>query len=551
MRKRFGLAVLLIVVFLALGLIVSGCGGGAEQGTVDDSQDDRYIFRSGYMREIESLNPMLIWSVAAYELMNLNYNYLMSWDEDLNVTPELAKSWEVSEDGTLWTFYLEEGVTWHDGEPFSAEDVKFTFEYIRDNELGYFYDYVAAMEEIEVLDENTVTIKTDEPIAWMPQILVPIFPQHIWSEIDPIDAEGDFANDNPIGTGPFQVIEHRKGEYTRLVANDDYFKGRPAIDEVIFIIYANTDLMIEALRQGELDIISGIPGAQFKALQEAGDPDIMVLEADSPSFTELSFNCWEDEASMGNPLLLDRNIRIAIEYALDRQEMIDVALMGYGEVGSTLIPPLFEFWHLDLGDDFRAYNPDRAAEILDQSGYPVGPGGVRESAAGDPLDFTLLIRNESPDNQKMAAMIKDMLEEVNIAITVSVIDEGTLTDRIYDGDFDMFIWGWYVDVDPSSILKVVTTDEIMSWSDCFYSNPVYDELHLIQQRTMDRDERRELIHQMQEIFYNDSPYIMLSYDPELQAYRTDRYEGWVRNPRTGPVIYTNVIDTYEQLRPIN
>lgn len=551
MRKVTFLAVVLTVVFLMSILLVAGCGGGTENGTGDETQDGRNILRSGYMREIESLNPMVIWSVAAYELMNLNYNYLMSWDEDLNVTPELAKSWEVSEDGMFWTFYLEEGVTWHDGEPFSAEDVKFTFEYIRDNELGYFYDYVAAMEEIVVVDENTVTIKTDEPIAWMPQILVPIFPQHIWSEIDPIDAEGDFANDNPIGTGPFQVIEHRKGEYTRMAVNENYFKGRPALDEVIFIIYANTDLMIEALRQGELDIISGIPGAQFRALQESGDPDIVVLEADSPSFTELAFNCWEDEDSMGNPLLLDRNVRIAIEYALDRQEMIDVALMGYGEVGSTLVPPLFEFWHLDLEDDFRAYNPDRAAEVLDQSGYPVGPDGVRVSTAGDPLDFTLLIRNESPDNQKMAALIKDMLEEVNIAITVSVIDEGTLTDRIYDGDFDMFIWGWYVDVDPSSILKIATTDEIMSWSDSFYSNPVYDELHLVQQRTMDRDERRELILEMQRIFYEDSPYIMLSYDPELQAYRTDRYEGWVRNPRTGPVIYTNVIDTYEQLRPIN
>lgn len=501
------------------------------------------------MREIESLNPMVIWSVAAYEYMNLNYNYLMSWDEDLNVVSELAHSWDVDDSGMFWTFYLVEGVTWHDGEPFTAEDVKFTFEYIRDNELGYFYDYVAAMEEIEVVDDYTVTIKTDEPIAWMPQILVPIFPMHIWSEIDPADAEGEFANDNPIGTGPFQVVEHRKGEYTRMAVNENYFKGRPALDEVIFMVYANTDLMVEALKQGEIDIISGIPGAQFKALQQGGDPDILVLEADSPSFSELAFNVWEDDDSLGNPILLDREIRIAIEYALDRQEMIDVALMGYGEVGSSLVPPLFEYWHLDLGDDFRDFNRQMAEEILEAAGYSPGSDGIRVSADGEPLAFTLLIRQESPDNQKMAMMIKDMLGEVGIDITVSVIDEGTLTDRIYEGDFDMFIWGWYVDVDPSSILKVVTTDEIMSWSDCFYSNPVYDELHLVQQRTLDREERRELILEMQRIFYEDAPYIMLSYDPELQAYRTDRFEGWVRNPRTGPVTYTNVIDTYEQLRP--
>jgi peptide/nickel transport system substrate-binding protein len=534
---------LLLVTLLLFGLVLTGCGG-------EEAQDERNVLRIGYMREIESLNPMVIWSVQAYELMNLNYNYLMSWDEDLNVVPELATGWDVDDSGMFWTFYLVENATWHDGEPFTAEDVKFTFEYIRDNELGYFYDYVAAMEEIEVVDEYTVTIKTDEPIAWMPQILVPIFPQHIWSEIDPADAEGEFTNETPIGTGPFQVIDHRKGEYTRLAVNENYFKGRPALDEVIIIIYANTDMMVEALKQGELDVIADVPGAQFKALQDANEPDIVTLDADSPSFTELSFNVWEDEDSLGNPILLDREVRIAIEYAIDRQEIIDVALMGFGEVGSTLVPPLFEFWHLDLGSDFRAYNQQRSVEILEAAGYTLGADGVRVSPDGEPLAFTLLIRTESPDNQKMASMIKDMLAEVGIEITVSVIDEGTLTDRIYDGDFDMFIWGWFVDVDPSSILKIATTDEIMSWSDCFYSNPAYDELHLIQQRTLDKDERQALIHEMQRIFYNDSPYIMLSYDPELMAYRTDKYEGWVRNPRTGPVLFTNVIDTYEQLRPI-
>lgn len=541
--SKVKLIIVLLITLFILGLVLTGCGG-------EEVQDERNILRIGYMREIESLNPMVIWSVQAYEIMNLNYNYLMSWDEDLNVVPELAASWDVDDSGMLWTFYLVENATWHDGEPFTAEDVKFTFEYIRDNELGYFYDYVASMEDIEIVDEYTVTIKTDEPIAWMPQILVPIFPQHIWSEIDPADAEGEFTNETPIGTGPFQVIDHRKGEYTRLTVNENYFKGRPGVDEVIIIIYANTDMMVEALKQGELDAIADVPGAQFKALQDANEPDIITLNADSPSFTELSFNVWEDEDSLGNPLMLDRELRIAIEYAIDRQEIIDVALMGFGEVGSTLVPPLFEFWHLDLGSDFRAYNQQRAVEILEAAGYGLGADGTRVSPDGEPLAFTLLIRTESPDNQKMGSMIKDMLAEVGIEITVSVIDEGTLTDRIYDGDFDMFIWGWYVDVDPSSILKIATTDEIMSWSDSFYSNPAYDELHLIQQRTLDRDERQAIIFEMQRIFYNDSPYIMLSYDPELMAYRTDKYEGWVRNPRTGPVIFTNVIDTYEQLRPI-
>lgn len=531
-----GMAILLTIMF-----ILPGCG---------EMEEESYILRVGFLREIESLNPMQIWSYQAYEIMNLNYNMLVSWDEDMNVIPNLAREWTVDADGLVWTFNLQNGVNWHDGEPFSADDVKFTYEYIRDNEFGYFYNYVASMEEIEVIDENTLTIKTDEPIAWMPQILVPILPEHIWSKIDPADAEGEFANEFPIGTGPFQVVEHRKGEFTRMVANENYFRGAPTLDEVIFIIYANIDPMIEALKQDQLDVIPAVPGAQLKEIEEADDPNIVTLDADSPSFTELAFNVWEDPDSLGNPLLLDKNIRVAVEYAIDRQKIIDTAYHGYGIVGSTIVPPLFEYWHYDPGDDFRAYDPEKATKILEDAGYTTGADGTRVSHNGEPLDFSLLLRSESLDNQKAGTLIKDMLKEVGIDLTVSSIDETTLTDRIYEGDFDMFIWGWFVDVDPTSILKVVTTDEIMTWNDCFYSNPQYDEMHFRQQRVMDRDERREIVHEMQGIFYDDAAYIVLSYDPELQVYRADRYEGWVRNPRNGPVVFTNIVDTYEQLRPV-
>ncbi|MEW5784001.1 MAG: ABC transporter substrate-binding protein [Bacillota bacterium] len=544
MRKRkLFTAVLILAVVIALILSLAGCGQVAEE---------KNVLRVGMTREVESLNPMLVWSMQGYEVMMLNYNLLISWDEDLNPIANLARDWEADEDGMLWTFYLHEDVTWHDGEPFTAEDVKFTFEYIRDSEeeLGYFYDYVAGMEEITVVDEHTVTIKTDEPLAWMPQIWVPILPKHIWEEIDQEFASSEFENEDPVGTGPFRVIEHVQGQYTRLAANDQYFKGRPELDEVILITYANADMMVEALKRGELDIITSVPAAQFKALVDDAVPDIVTLAASSPSFSELSFNVWEDAASLGNPLLLDHAVREAFEYAIDRDHLIEVAFYGYGEFGTTLVPPLYDFWHLKLNDDeIRHFNPDKAKEILDNAGYAVGDNGVRVSADGVPLSFELLVRTESPDNQKAAMLIKEWLNTVGIEITIGVIDEGTLTDRILESDFDMFIWGWYVDVDPTSILKIMTTDEIQSWSDCFYSNPEYDAMHLRQQRILDWDERQQMIFDMQRIVYDDIPYVLLSYDPELQAYRTDKYEGWTRNPALGPVIYTNTVETYERLQP--
>ncbi len=342
------LSLLALVAVLVLVIGLAGCSS---------SESAKYILRIGTLREIEGLNPMTIWSYQAYEVMNLNYNRLITWDENMNVVPDLAKEWAVSDDGLTWTFTLQEGVKWHDGEPFTAEDVKFTFEYIRDNELGYFLDYVAAMEDIQAPDEQTVVITLTDPLAWMPNILVPILPKHIWENVDPEEANSDYENAEPIGTGPFQVVEHVTGEYTRMVANKDYFKGSPKIDEVIFQTFANADVMVEALKRGDIDVITNCPGAQFKALQEEAPPDITLLDAMTSSFTELSINVWDDPASGGNPLLRDQKVRAAMEHAIDRNKIIEVAYFGYGETGSTLVPSIYDFWHLKLEpDQFRSFD---------------------------------------------------------------------------------------------------------------------------------------------------------------------------------------------------
>ncbi len=537
---------LIVLAALMVLVLVTGPVG------CSPAESANHIFRVGFLREIEGLNPITIWSYQAYEVMNLNYNRLITWDEDMNVVSDLAKEWEVSDDGLTWTFILHEGVKWQDGEPFTAEDVKFTFEYIRDNELGYFVDYVAAMEDIQASDEHTVVITLSEPLAWMPNILIPILPEHIWKDIDPEEANSDYENAEPVGTGPFQVIEHVTGEYTRMAVNKDYFKGSLKIDEVIFQTFANADLMVEALKRGDIDAITSCPGAQFKALQEEAPEGIALLDAMTPAFTELAMNTWDDPASNGNPLLRDPKVRAAMEHAIDRDKVLEVAFFGYGEAGSTLVPAVYDFWHLELdADEFRSFDIEKSKEILEEAGYKVGSDGIRVSADGEPLAFKVLVRSESPDSQKAAKLIKEWFKEAGIDFQVEVIDEGTLTDRIYEGDFDLFIWGWFVDVDPSSILKIMTTDEIMSWNDCFYSNPEYDEIFKRQQFTLDPDERQEQILELQRMVYEDAPYIILSYDPELQAYRTDRFKGWVQNPAGGPVLFTNTIETYEQLEPIN
>jgi peptide/nickel transport system substrate-binding protein len=545
MRRKTGFIVILIVLLVA-GVIL---GQGVPSSPTAEAQD-KHVLKIGILREVESLNPMVVWSVQAYEVMHLNYSLLITWDEDLNTVPNLAKAWSHNEDGTVWTFNLEEGVKWHDGEPFTSEDVKFTFEYMRDNELGYFTDYVDPITEIDTPDVNTVVLTFEEAQSWMPNMWVPIVPKHIWEEVDPEEAGSTYENLNAVGTGPFQTVEYRKGEFLRMAANPDYFKGAPQIDEIIFVNYANAPVMAEALKLGEVDIITEVPGAQFKSLLDV--EGIVALEATSPSFSELAMNVWDDPDSGGNPLLLDRNVRIAIEHAINRQHMIDAISFGYGEPGTTLVPPIYDFWHLKLpAAEIREFNPEKARQILEDAGYKDDGSGVRKSAAGEPLAFSLILRSESPESVSRGTLIKEWLTDIGMDITIEVLDDGALTDRIYDNaDFDMFTWGWYVDVDPASILRIMTTDQIFWWNDCFYSNPKYDALYSLQQTQLDPAERRATVLEMQRIIYEDAPYVILVYDPELQAYRSDKFEGWVRTPDDGAVIFTHSIKTYENLRPV-
>lgn len=538
---------LVLVVFVALIMV-------AVFTSCTPQTSEKNVLRVGLSGEVEGLNPILIWSVPAYEIMRLNYNMLVAWDENIEPISSLAKSWEATDDENLvWVFHLQEDVKWHDGEPFTAEDVKFTLEYIRDNELGYFHDAVKDITNIKVIDEHTVEIVLREPVAWMPQIYAPILPKHIWSEIDPEEAQTDFQNLEPVGTGAFQVVEHVTGEYTRLVANKDYFKGAPELDEVIFRNYANADLMVEALKRDELDVITAVPGAQFKALEDESPENVFTLPAMSPGFSQLAINVWDDPASGGNPLLKDRLLRQALEHAIDRQQLIEMALFGYGEPGSTLVTPTYSYWQLVLEEDeLRTFDLAKARALLDEAGYHEGDGGIRVNEAGEKLSFEVMIRSSAPDDQKVAKLMKEWFSDVGVNLDIAVMDEGTLNDRIYQGDWDFYIWGWYVEYDPASILKIMTTDEIMSWNDSFYSNPEYDRLYLEQQQTLDREKRREIVQEMQRIVYHDAPYIVLYIRPSLQAYRTDRFTGWVQTPPgNGPVVHVLSVATYEDLKVLD
>jgi peptide/nickel transport system substrate-binding protein len=552
-----------VIVMTSLAVVAGAVLATGPVAAQDEDGDEKVVVRFGTTNSLDSLNPFKAVEVPSYEVINMQYNLLVQFSqEDLSPVPGIAESWETSQDGLTWTYHLNPDATWSDGEPVTSEDVKYTYERIQEEEQGTYIDYVRQIERIETPDDQTLVLHTKNPSVLMLSIWVPILPKHIWEEV-PADESKTFKNEPAIGSGPFQAQEWRRGQFVRLVKNPHYFRGEPAVDEIVIQFYDNPDTMVQALRQGEVDFIDSIPTRLFQSLE--GEPQIETLSSSDPGFTELGFNLYEPnpqvieefdapETSTGHPALLDVRVRQAINWAIDEQELTDKVLLGEGSVGSTLVPPPLAKYHLELEEsEIMGFDIARAQELLAEAGWEDTDGNGIVDKDGEDLELRLYVRSESTDTIKAGTFISDWLEQAGIRVNTKAVSDNTLTDDIYAADYDMFIWGWGSDPDPDFILSVLTCGQFMFWSDTFWCDKEYSRLYEVQKTQLDLDERAETIHEMQRIAYEESPYVIFFYDNALEAYRTDTFTGWTRQPEdVGPLVSsTGAIYTAENLKPVS
>jgi len=508
--------------------------------------------------DADNLNPFVGYSGTSYEIFHLNYDFLVGYNTDLSPRPELATSWETSPDGKVWTFKLRQGVTWQDGEPFTAKDVAFTYNYIIKNNLTAFTSYTNSIKKAVAVDDFTVQMICSKPKANMLRLWIPILPEHIWSKVPGDKAGQDYINKPPIvGTGPFQTVEVKKGNYIKLVKNPHYWvEGKPTINELVIAIYQNPDTMTQDLKTGTLDYALGIPAAQFKAL--AAEPSLTTNAANLRYFDEIAMNCYDDPASLGNPVLRDAKFRQAISWAVDKQKIVDLAYGGYALVAQGLITPdvPIYYWKPTSGMTF-GFDLQKAGRMLDAAGYPL-KNGVRVNKQGKPISLRLWARGDDVASQSSGKLVAGWFKSLGLGITFQTLDSGAISDALYNmkgttyaPDYDMYIWGWGEYVDPDYILNVFTTSQINGWNDAVWSNAEYDKLYVQQAQTIDPAKRQPLVDRMAEIFYTQAPFIITNYEQQLEAYNTDKWEGWTQVPKgSGPVAMINdSIDTYLNLRP--
>jgi peptide/nickel transport system substrate-binding protein len=557
MRKIAAVAVLVALISMLTG--AAGAGAQSENG-----EDTKLVLRIGDTNDIDGFNPFKLVEIPSFEIMDLTYDLLVDFSpKDSSPVPGLADSWEHSKDGLTWTFHLNKDAKWQDGKPVTSEDVAYTFNRILKEKQGLFIDYVKQIDKIETPDKHTVVFTTKKPSVQMLSMYVYILPKHIWKKVPP-DETKTFVNQPAIGSGPFQAVEWKKGQYARLKVNPDYFRGRPKLDEIIFQFYDNDDTMVQALKNGDVDYISGMPINLFKSLKN--QEGIETNSAPDAGFTELGFNLYEPnpevikefdapKTSTGNPALLDPRVREAINWAIDEDALTDKVLQGEGVPGSTLVPPVLAKYHLSLDkSELQGFDIERSKQLLKQAGWEDTDGDGIVDKDGKDLNLRLFVRSENKDSVTEGQFIEDWFKEAGIGLETKAISDTSLTDAIYAADYDMFIWGWGSDADPDFILSVLTCDQIMGWSDTFWCNDDYSRGYEDQKEQLNLDQRADTIKEMQRIAYQDNPYIIFYYDNQLEAWRTDKFAGWTKTPTTadpGQIAYTFSNEGYLNLRPVS
>ena len=548
------------------------CGGlvwrltSARAESASPSPAAEVTLRLGWTSEPDNLNPFIGYADSTYEIWRINYSTVWGYNQDNGPGPDLAtemptkENGGISPDGKVWTVHLRSGVKWSDGQPLTAADVAFTYNYAIKNDLSNWTNYLAGIERVDVVDPTTVRFVCSAPKANMDKANIPILPEHVWSHVDPSLAQSSYEVKLPmVGSGPFQVTTFKKGSYVEMVRNPYYYGKTPTVDRIFFQMYQNADTMVSDLKSDSIDAAWGVPPAQFKALRSS--PDFKAIPYVFYDWDFLEFNCYTKPSSLGNPVLRDENFRHALNYAIDREKIVAISYQGLSEPGYTVVPPDTYFnpdysWQ-PSGAELYSFDLAKAGQLLTDAGYPL-VSGKRVDPQGKPVVLRLWAATDDRAGQMSAKLIASWLNQLGLKIKMSFVDPGQLSASIYNSekgvwrpDFDMVVWWWVGYFDPGNTMNCFTTRQIGTLNEPCWSNAEYDALAAKQAVTLDKTERQSIIWRLQQIMYEQTPWIVMTHPQQLEVVNTSRWTGWHQMFNgTGPAFITEgYIGSYLDLKP--
>ncbi len=429
--------------------------------------------------------------------LTLIYDTLV-WKDERGLIPWLADAWRVSPDGTAYVFTLHSPVTWHDGKPLTAQDVQFSFDYYRRHPFAWVD--TSLITRVEVRDRRTVVVHLSQPFApFLENIagVVPIIPKHIWRGIEHPAREQELRM--AVGSGPFRLVDYRPevGQY-RFLAFDDYFKGRPRISEIQYVV-TPTERQVLAVQNGQVDQARATTDDVVRTF--AGHPYLRVLETEPLSIVRLMFHLDRPPTDL-------RPFRQAVAHALDRKRIAETITRGPALVGSAGVIPPTDPWYNDRIPQYP-YDPARARTLLRELGYQDRDGdGWLEGRDGERLQVELVA---TPVRD--VGLIQQMLKEVGIDVRIRTVDPATRAQLGSEGRFQMLLTlhtGSGGDPDYLRTWFTGREGDLFARGSVMRS-PEYLRLARLQSRTLDPAQRRGHIDRLQEMLSEELPTLPLYY----------------------------------------
>src|SRR5262249_36510992 len=471
-------------------------------------------FITASIGDISGLIPSLTTDAASHEIGSLIYDGLVRIDKDLNNAPGMAESWTFSKDCLDLTFKLRRDVKWHDGRPFTADDVIFTYKAMGNTKTpAAFKEGYLLVKGVEAVDPYTVHVTYAKPYAraistWSDYVL----PKHV---LEPYVADGKLRespqNRHPIGTGPYRFREWRTAEKVVLLANPDYYEGRPYIGRVVYRVIPSQATIFLELKSGGVDHVRTLTAFQYVRQTDypAFRKAFNKYQYPSPYYTFLGFN-------LKDPRFADRRVRQAFGHAINKRELIDGVVLGLAREANGPIRP--GTWAFTERVKRYEYDPERAKTLLAEAGWKDRDGdGIVEDKDGKPFAFTILTNQGNDERKKVAEIIQQRLKEVGVKADIQVIEWAAfIKEYVKPRRFDVVILGLGTGTDPDQYAvwhSSQTGPDQMNRTG--YSNPEVDRLLEVGRASCHESERVQYYHRIQEILAEDLPMIFLYFKDEL------------------------------------
>jgi peptide/nickel transport system substrate-binding protein len=459
--------------------------------------------------EPTSMDPLTTNNIPSSIIHVQLFDGLVTYDEDLRIIPHLATSWEISEDGRNYTFNLREGVEFHDGEPFTAEDVKFAFDTARSEESrGQWIGIFADIESVEMLDPLTVAVTLAEPnAAFLDQI--PYFGIPSSTAYEAQGAE-DFAV-NPVGTGPFRFVSWERDDRLVVERNEAYWLKRPNLDQVTFRAIPERSVAVVELEAGGVGVVQNAPAEDLIRLQDSAN--ITVDVGPTLSYFYVAMNNAVGPTA-------DVRVRRAIQLGVPMDQLVDNVFLGQGAVRAyTSFAPGNPAYDPELIAEFPQYDPEAAQQLLAEAGYENG------------FDTIIYTPTDTPRRQ-LGQLMQAALQAIGIRAEVRSVEFGTLLPLTYQGEAPIWILGWTFGTDPNNYSYDMFHSDPEAWAEngvtfntSRYSNPEVDRLLEEARRLTDLEERLPLYHQVaRQVFLEDVAHLAAYHQTANLAHRTNVHE---------------------------